>query len=357
MRYIGNKENIVANIYQILLSQGINGNSFFDFFSGTTNVAKFYKNKGYRVECCDKLFMSFCLQKAYIENNQDPQFSKLLKIIHCQTELLFNTPLDIIVSYLNSIPPIEGFIYHNYTPTGTSGLKQPRMYFSDDNGKKIDAIRQQIEVWRDMQLLTEYEYFILISCLIETVSFYSNVAGVYAAFSKKWDARAIKPLVLRPINTLDNGKKNIAHWGDSLSIIDKINVDVLYLDPPYNERQYLPNYHLIETIARYDNPEIRGVTGMREYKSEKSTFCNAETALRDLEVVIKNANYKYLVMSYNTEGIMKQNDIVSMMSNYGSVVVEQFEYARYKSNNNGLSKTVHNVYEQLYILTKKNSQQ
>ena len=118
------------------------------------------------------------------------------------------------------------------------------------------------------------------------------------------------------------------------------------------KRQYLPNYHLVETIAAYDSPEIRGVTGMRGYENKKSTFCNSKTALRDLDFVAKTAKYKYLVLSYNTEGIMPQSEIMTTLSKYGEVVLEEFQYVRFKSNNNGLAKTKKHVNEQLYILKR-----
>ena len=101
----------------------------------------------------------------------------------------------------------------------------------------------------------------------------------------------------------------------------------------------LPNYHLVETIAAYDSPNIRGVTGMRDYGNKRSSFCNAKTAIRDLEYIASNAKFKYLVLSYNSEGIMPQKQIISMLSKYGNVVLEEFEYLRFKSNNNGLAKT------------------
>ena len=354
MRYIGNKENIISKIYSILRTNNIVGETFFDFFSGTTNVARFYKDLGYTVQSSDIMYMSYCMQKAYIENNEEPTFEKLIPII-AQTNLannLFATPLDIVVDYLNQIPDHKGFIYDNYTPDGTKHLAQPRMYFSNKNGLRIDAIRQQIERWRDVGLLAESEYFILLTCLIETVSYYANVAGVYAAFHKKWDPRALKQLKLRTIKIHNNQKNNVVYNANSLDLLANIDTDILYLDPPYNARQYLPNYHLIETIAKYDNPQIKGITGMREYEGKKSTFCNAKTALRDLELIVKTARYKYLVMSYNSEGIMPQEDIINMMSKYGSIKVEQFQHARFKSNNNGLSKTIKHIYEQLYILSK-----
>lgn len=123
-----------------------------------------------------------------------------------------------------------------------------------------------------------------------------------------------------------------------MKILNQINTDILYLDPPYNERQYAPNYHILETIARYDNPEIRGVTGMRNYDSQKSRFCKASTALEDLDKVARIATYEYLVLSYNSEGIMPQHNILDVLSQYGEVELEQFEYLRFKSNNNGYLK-------------------
>lgn len=352
MRYIGNKENIVDKIHSILVKHGVTGETFFDFFSGTTNVARYYKKLGYKIYSSDIMYLSFCLQKAYIENGVEPTFEKLLSNIELNVERLFATPLELVLKYLNAVPDVKGFIYNNYTPEGTKDLLQPRMYFSNENGMRIDAIRQKIEQWHQLHLISDSEYYILLSCLIETVSFYANVAGVYAAFHKKWDPRAVKRLKMRPIEIIPNSSQNFVHFGDSLDVVRDYKVDILYLDPPYNERQYLPNYHLVETIAAYDNPNIRGVTGMRNYDKQKSTFCNAKTALRDLEFVAKNAKYKYLVLSYNSEGIMQESDIVETLSKFGEVTLEEFQHLRFKSNNNGLAKTKKHVEEQLYILKR-----
>ncbi|AGT43143.1 DNA adenine methylase [Treponema pedis] len=353
MRYIGNKENILENIYTILQANNVTGETFFDFFAGTTNVGHFFKLKGLQVSSSDILYLSYCLQKAYIENNEEPKFENLIKNLPKQdSESLFQSSLEIVANYLNSLEGVEGFIYKNYTPSGTKELPQPRMYFIDENGKKIDAIRQQIENWKNKNLISENEYFILLACLIETIGFYSNIAGVYAAFHKHWDFRALRPLELRTIQFVNNGKENIVYNDDSMNLLDKIDVDILYLDPPYNERQYAPNYHILETIAKYDEPKLRGVTGMRDYSSQKSRFCNPTTALEDLDKIVKEAKYKFLVLSYNSEGIMPSEKIIKTLSRYGNVKLEQFEYARFKSNNNGLARTKKTVFEQLYILKK-----
>lgn len=353
MRYIGNKENVVPRIDAILTRKHVAGESLFDFFAGTTSVGKYYKRLGYRVDTSDFMYFSYCLQKAYIENNTTPRFDRLLPELCIAPLGLFMTPLEQIIAYLNTLCPEQGFIYTHYTPGGTADMSQPRMYFSDENGGKIDAIRRQIEQWREDDLLEGNEYYILLATLIESVSFYANVAGVYAAFYKKWDPRAVKPLQLRPIEVLVNNRENQAYHADSMTLLGQIDADILYLDPPYNERQYAPNYHVLETIARNDNPEIRGVTGMRNYTTQRSRFCKAISALDDLNRIACEATYRYLVLSYNSEGIMPSEKIVEVLSRYGDVEMEQFEYLRFKSNNNGLASTKRHIWEQLYILRRR----
>ena len=347
MRYIGNKENLLNKIYQTMCDKNVYGNSFFDFFSGTTNVARFFKKKNYQVFSSDLLYFSFVLQKAYIANNQKLTFEKLLKNISVNSNYLFLNPLEQVVEYLNQIPNKQGFIYEKYTPAGN------RMYYLEENGMRIDAIRQQIESWKNDSLISENEYFVLLACLIETIPFYANVAGIYAAFYKKWDPRAVKKLILRPIEFIVNDKENFVYNVDSVSLLDKIEADIFYLDPPYNQRQYAPNYHLMETIAKYDNPEIKGVTGMRaNYENEKSKFCNALTALEELKKIAVKGKYKTLILSYNNEGIMPETKILSMFGKIGTVELVEFDYTRFKSNSNGESSDKKFIKEQLYILRK-----
>lgn len=285
MRYIGNKENILDKIYSILTENGVEGDSFFDFFSGTTSVARYYKKLGYRVFGSDFLYLSFCLQKAYIENNREPLFGRLLPtLLSVRCASFFASPLEQVVAYLNTISPVKGFIYKNYTPEGTAALDRPRMYFSSENGKVIDAIRIQIEKWKIEDLITDSEYYILLACLIETVSFYANVAGVYAAFQKKWDPRAVKPLTLRPIEIIENDRDNKVYNANSLDLVPDVDekvaitiegktyenknrgivelnnyeaFDTMYL------RKYYSQYKIVRTVVLYGGLSM-GVFDMEE---------------------------------------------------------------------------------------------
>ena len=171
MRYIGNKENLLDTISMVFEENKIKGNSFFDFFSGTTNVGKFFKKQGLEIYSSDILYFSFVLQKAYLENNSYPEFKNLIDTIPNNTTSLFDDNFDKVIAYLNSLEGIEGFIYKNYTPDGTKDLEIPRMYFNSENGMLIDAIRVKIEDWFNSNLITESEYYILIASLIETVPF------------------------------------------------------------------------------------------------------------------------------------------------------------------------------------------
>ena len=349
MRFIGNKEKLLLKIHQAIVDEKIKGESFFDLFAGSTSVSKFFKKLDMKISSCDLMFFSYILQRAYIVNNKQCAFIKLIKKLKIKSNDLFSTPLLNVVDYLNNIKPVLGFIFQNYTPGGTSSMNQPRMYFSEDNGSRIDAIRTEIEIWNVEGLITEDEYYVLLACLIESVSFYSNISGVYGAFNKKWDPRALKRFNLRPITLIEGQKNNVSYNDNCLNLLHEIKADIFYLDPPYNQRQYAPNYHILETIGKYDSPIISGVAGLRNYKNQKSNFCNKKTALEDLEKVCEKGLFKYLILSYNTEGIMSKNDIVTVLSNYGNVVLKEFDYPRFKSNNKNINSSRH-IKEQLYIL-------
>ncbi|MCX2683375.1 DNA adenine methylase [Campylobacter sp. MIT 21-1685] len=344
MRFIGNKEALSAKIYALLQKHQVmnhtNNQIFFDMFAGSASIGRFFKAKGLQVYSCDMLYFSFCLQRAYLQNNQIPTFEGLSNIIESSQILphsLFSnetSPYQKVLSFLNTLPSTKGFIFHNYAPSGSKNLPQPRMYFSDTNAGKIDSIRAQIETWRQKQVISENEYFILLATLIESVSLFANVAGVYAAFCKSWDKRALKDFKLKEIEILCSNKEHFCFCGDSLEVLNNFTqtFDILYLDPPYNHRQYAPNYHLIETIAKYDNPKIKGVAGLREWQHQKSTFCNAKTALASLEQIASSKKYKTLVLSYNSEGIMQKEEINAILKPLGKVAFESFTYPRFKSN-------------------------
>ncbi|EAH9986524.1 DNA adenine methylase [Campylobacter upsaliensis] len=347
MRFIGNKEKLAPIIYDFLQKCGAiqkGEQSFFDVFSGSVSMGKFFRQKGFKVYSSDMLYFSYVLQKAYLEY-ESPSFEKLLLEKQAlQSSTFFNTPYEKVLNFLNSLQGAKGFISTHYAPS----LTNARMYFTQENAQKIDAMRLQIEQWKNH--INDNEYFILLATLLESVSLFANVAGVYAAFCKNWDKRALKPFMLRPIE-FSQGIKGECFCGNSIKILQnfKKSVDILYLDPPYNQRQYAPNYHLLETLAKYDNPNIKGVAGMREWGEQKSLFCNAKTALIELQNFAKLPCYKTLVLSYNSDGIMDKNSIFKLLESFGKVSFCEIPYRRFKSNAK-VQKS--GVFEYLWVLEK-----
>ncbi|EFT0415130.1 adenine methyltransferase [Campylobacter upsaliensis] len=351
MRFIGNKEKLAPIIYDFLQKLELiktQKQSFFDVFSGSVSMGKFFRQKGFKVYSSDILYFSYCLQKAYLEYGI-PTFEKLLPLLEkqsLQSRTFFNTPYEKVLNVLNSLQGLEGFISTHYAPSPTN----TRMYFTQENAQKIDAMRLQIEQWKNDNHINESEYFILLATLLESVSLFANVVGVYAAFCKSWDKRALKPFMLKPLEFLQ-GINGECFCGDSVKILQgfKKPIDILYLDPPYNQRQYAPNYHLLETLARYDNPNIKGVAGMREWGEQKSLFCNAKTALTQLENIAKLPCYKTLALSYNSDGIMQKDSIFKLLESFGKVSFYEIPYRRFKSN---VKVQKNGVFEYLWVLEK-----
>jgi adenine-specific DNA-methyltransferase len=114
--------------------------------------------------------------------------------------------------------------------------------------------------------------------------------------------------------------------------VNQVSCDILYIDPPYNQRQYCTNYHVLETIARYDNPNLYGVTGLREYEDQKSDFCYKAKALEAFEDLIQHTEARHIFLSYNSEGIMPEDEIIKVMEKYGTVELKKQEYRRFRAD-------------------------
>lgn len=353
MRYYGCKTKLLDFLSEGVTETGINhGSIFCDLFSGTTAVAKFFKQKGYTVYANDFLEFSYSFAHTYIKNNTSPSFCGLRKII----KNLNGNPdsnLNEIINYLNNLNPIKGFIYNNYCPGGTKNLDSPRMYFSDENGMKIDTVRTKIQDWEESSAINEDEFYFLLTSLIEAVPYVANISGTYAAYLKNWDPRAFKSIELKIPIIPESRRDNKAFKEDANILIKRIYSDILYLDPPYNSRQYASNYFLLELIAEGwfngQKPKIYGKTGMRDYKRQKSAFSQKSGVLNAFANLIKNAKTKFIFLSYNDEGLMSEEEIIDTLSSRGEVKVFQKPYRRYRSiNQNESDKKI--VFETLYFV-------
>lgn len=341
MRYIGGKKYLLENIMAEIKKKKIS--SVIDIFAGSGVVSNCFSSSGLSVISNDILYFSYVLNKGQLILSEKPLYK--------------NLPISNPIKYLNNIT-IEDtdinkndcFIWKNYSLHDNC----KRMYFQERNALKIDIIRLTIENWKNKGYLSETEYFYLLSRLITAVPFVSNIAGVYAAYLKYWDIRSYKTLELKDIdNWHPNSKNNKVYNLDYRKLLKKESADLLYADPPYNNRQYLPNYHILETISRYDYPTIYGVSGMRKYNhANKSDFCRAKYALDAFDELINLADVDYVIISYNNEGLVSTKELSELCKKYAkpsSFHLKEIPYRRYKCH----EKDNNLVCEQLYIFKKQ----
>jgi len=333
MNYIGSKHkllNFIKSTVYSVVGNNLTDKIFCDIFAGTGIVGRNFKTEVRKVIANDCEYYSYVLNKNYIENH--------IEIADKQN----------YIDELNYLPlNNNGFIYKNYCIGGGTG----RQYFSDYNGKKIDTIRQKIEEWKSANKINSNLYYFLLASLLECADKVANTASVYGAYLKQLKKTAQKELILQPaIYELNENLHEVFNI-DSNILITQIEGDILYLDPPYNARQYGANYHLLNTIAKYDHFIPSGKTGMRKY--QKSNYCSSAKVSAEFENLIKNAHFKYIFLSYNNEGLMSVSNVKNIMQKYGKYDLAEIDYQRFKadkteSRNHKADKTK----EYLHILKK-----
>lgn len=361
MNYIGSKLSLIdflTNTIEKLLKDNQetkkwNEIIFADLFAGTGIVGATFKKKGCKIISNDFQYYSYCLNKNIIGNNSELNFKNLETIYSELKNLEVDQKIEFIFSKLEKMETEQGFIYNNYCVGGTKGKEFEREYFKDSNGKRCDAIREEIENWRKNNLILENEYFYLLSSLLESIDSVANTASVYGAFLKKLKKSAQKDFTLKKIEIINNDKENQVYNKNVNDLILEISGDILYLDPPYNQRQYASNYHILETISLNDSPQISGKTGLRNYSYQKSKYCLKREVKMVFEDLIKNANFKYVFLSYNCEGLMSLDEIKSIMSKYGKYSLQEIDYKRFKADNNKVrSHKKESTIEYLHCLIK-----
>lgn len=331
MNYIGSKSRMTGFLLGAMrdvVGEDWSEKVFCDLFAGTAAVGNAVKPLARKVIANDLETYSFVLNRNYIGNCNPLSDWKFW------------------LSELNNLPPIsDGFIYRNYCLGSGSG----RCYFSDANGMKIDAMRQAIGEWLAAGSINQDMYYFLLCSLLEEADRLANTASVYGAFLKTLKPMAMKPLVLTPANFDCTDQQNEVYQEDANTLIRRIEGDILYLDPPYNVRQYGANYHILNTIANYNAFVPKGKTGLPPYK--RSRYCSRVKVLDAFEDLLKNARFRYVFLSYNNEGLLSPETIRQTMSKYGRYDCIEMRNQRFKADSN--TNRVHharNTTEYLFVM-------
>lgn len=327
MDYIGSKVKLNDWMFSIIKEVMPPRCIFLDACAGSGAVSRYAAKEGYTVISNDLMAFSKAVTNGSIG------------ITERQKKLASD-----FIKNLNTLEGSAGFFSKQFSDNG-------RLYFTPENARLIDAIRAKIETIRDKKV-KDY----LIYCGVEALSRVNNTAGVQAAFLKKFKEAALRKYLLKEEPTVDG--IIFAYNMDILKLLNDSKFrrnhkeDILYIDPPYNQRQYGPNYHLYETFVRYDSPELKGKTGLRNNWKEESgsLFCTKDGCLKFLIDVVNSSKAKYIFVSYSTDGLLKEKDIIDAFPN--RVKVFKKEQRRYKSDSSKNREYVSSdLYEYLFQIS------
>lgn len=346
--YLGNKRKLLPLIEKAIVHTGIKSGSFLDLFSGSTVVSRMAKSLGYRVISNDWEPYSYYTTLAYIKSNHAPDFKAFGNIENA-------------IEHLNNLSPIKGYIALNYCPGNDEAYDTEieRMFYTQENGRRIDAIREEILTWRNDNIIDDMEESVLLAPLIFQAAYCSNTSGVFKGFHRGWGGatktawyRIRSKLTLKPPVFFDNHMENLAFKEDAEKLASNIECDIAYLDPPYNQHQYASNYHLLNTVALWDKPDItqqiipaeRNKSAIRkDWIDRKSLYCYKSSATDTFNKLLENIRSKYILVSYSTDGIIPVDDLFNALAEKGKLSVVTHRYKRYRVSSQRPSSRTHNI--------------
>ncbi len=310
INYIGSKKLLLSALHKIFDKYLTASSTFGDLFAGTGCVARsVLENYQCNVIANDVQYYSFVINKAQMST-------------YTKNDLVI---IQVKLEEYNKLSGKNGFITINYAPP-------KRSYFTFENARKIDAIRSKLE--KDRVSLPSNVYFYLLATLVMAADKIANVAAVYGSYLKTFKKSSLKTLELLPFNVSNIKRGNVLNCDIFDNQIIKQKYDVVYLDPPYTGRQYSQYYHILETIAKYDNPEIFGKTG-RPIQQYQSPFSLKNRMLTSLQDLVSKLNTKVIIMSYSSSGTLSLKEIKSLFTNdYKLVKFVKIKHKSYHSQLN-----------------------
>lgn len=303
IKYIGSKRALLGHVTGAVSSVLPQGGLVCDLFSGTARVGHALKKQGFRVWSNDYNAYAHMLATAYVQADREVWIERV----------------EAVLAELRTVQPQAGWF--------TQAFCHDARFFHPDNGARIDAIRQRIEV---LDLEPELKAIVLVS-LMEAADRVDSTAGVQMAYMKQWAPRALKTLELRTPDIVPavDGPCRATH-GDALEMAAQVDADLVYLDPPYNQHSYLANYHCWESLVLWDKPETYGVANKRiDVKTRKSAFNSRPGIGPALQSVIERIRTPNLIVSFNDEGYLSRADLEAMLASRGHVQVVEIAHPRY----------------------------
>lgn len=345
--YLGNKRRLLPLILEALIKTGTiktkqkHAPIFADFFAGSGVVSRLARQQGYRVIANDWEPYSHALNHAVLSCVKAPAFEQLGGYRNA-------------IELLNRLPEVKGWVTHNLCPRNDDDYdpSRDRLFFKRRNGMRIDAIRQQIATWQYQGVINDVEMSALLAPLLYSVSFVSNTSGVFKSFHQGWGGktktaleRIESKLWLEPSRFCSVGDPNrlaAEMWCmDAQYLAEQMNsfeVDVAYLDPPYNQHAYGSNYHVLNSLTLWDQedlppPNTKGYkSGINQvWRKERSSAYNSlKHAKNAYEKLVQTINARYIITSYSTDGNISAHDILQANLERGQVQLLTQDVPRYR---------------------------
>jgi adenine-specific DNA-methyltransferase len=309
IKYLGSKRTLIPVLSQ--LAQASGAKTALDLFTGTTRVAQAFKKLGMNVTASDVASYAECFGKTWIELDGDS--ANRGELVQALAEL-------------ESLPGEAGYF--------TQKFCEEARYFQPKNGERVDAIRERIETdYRE-----SWMYYPLLTSLILGADRVDSTTGIQMAFLKGWASRSGNRLELRDPELLAGVGRSIR--GDALEIVkDLPPVDLAYLDPPYNQHRYFSNYHVWESLVRWDKPETYGIANKRLDARDaemKSPFNSKKTMAKALAQLVDDLKCETMVLSYNNESWLSRDNLMEIASKRGHVEILDFDFKRYVGSQIGV---------------------
>lgn len=310
-RYLGSKTKLLSFIHETIQKEGIDFYSLLDLFAGTGSVADSFNNGKHKIIVNDILECNRCSFNAF--------FGK---------EIIDNDKLKTCIDSFNSVyPEEENYFSVNFADT----------FFSENNCKKIGFIRDKIDSLFAEGKINSREKDYLITSLLYSMDHIANTVGHYDAFRRGGDLD--KEIILLPLQvaSVDNNRNNEIYKEDSNELVKHIECDLVYIDPPYNSRQYCDAYHLLENVASWKKPAVFGAARKMDRSNLKSKYCE-NSAPRVFDRLIKDLKCKYIIVSYNNMGLkgvgrsqakISDVDIIRSLEQKGKVTIYETEFNQF----------------------------
>ena len=312
-RYIGSKARMLNFIADTIKKEKIEFSSFLDLFGGTGIVGDFFNNQKTKIYVNDLLKSNYLSYLAWFGS-----------------EKIDKKKIESYIEKYNSLSSLdENYFSINFSDT----------YFSRDNCKMIGFIREDIEENYLSNKLNTRERAILITSLLYAMDKIANTVGHYDAYRKNGNLDKKLELCMLDLKSNTNNKNNKIFNEDANELVKNIKADVVYIDPPYNSRQYSDAYHLLENVAMWEKNEVRGVAKKMDSNGIKSKYCSvsAPLAFKDL---IENINAKYIIVSYNNMGTkgagrsqakISDDEIMNTLRMRGKVKLYETDFNQFNS--------------------------